>query len=315
MSAFAVREATPEDAPGILRLFAKAFGTVMTQEEWTWKFQSNPDGWLGLVAVSDGEIVGNFAGWGMRFLVSGQPRLVYALGDLATDPRVRSLGKGRNVYSELSRAFYETARARGAPFTIGFPSTRSETISNRLAGTETYFPIRETRVPCEAFPAPPEDTGAGDFVGESFDPLWTAAARRLRDSPVRDRGRVNWRFHARPNRYYRMIWRRAGEADRSWAVLSVTGEDALVADFLVGDEGAAELPALFATAAAEARRLGARQLVFWETPGGPVRRALAGLPGARREAGFSMIGKIYEPEIARPFLGGGHIPPALYDVV
>ena len=92
MSAVQIREAAAADAPGVRRLFARVFGTEMSAGEWDWKFALNPDGWLGTVAVRDGEVVGNYAGWAMRFRLEGEERLVYSVGDVATDPCVRALG-------------------------------------------------------------------------------------------------------------------------------------------------------------------------------------------------------------------------------
>ncbi len=315
MIPFTIREATLSDVPGILRLFAKAYGTEMTEEEWRWKFERNPDGWFGIVAVADGQIVGNFAGWAMRFLVAGRPRLVYSAGDVATDRRARGLGKGRNIYGDMARAFYETVASQGVPFTFGFPHARALEISNHLGGTRTFFPIREVRVPCEAFSLAPQDAVAGDFVTENFDRLWDAASRHLSNAPVRDRARTNWRFHARPTRYYRMVWQRSGGLDRAWAALSVVGESALVADYLGREADGSDLEPLFAAAAAEARRLGARWIVFWQTPGGPGRSVIDRLPGERRDAGYHFIGRVFEEDAARDFLENGQLVPSIYDVV
>src|SRR5207247_8463356 len=112
-------------------------------------------------------------------------------------------------------------------------------------------------------------------VNEAFDPLWAAASRFLAEAAVRDRARANWRFHARPTRYYRMVWREAAEGMEGWAVLSVVGENALVADYLGRRPDGSDLPPPFAAAAAEAARLGARQLVFLETHGGAGAAVLA----------------------------------------
>ena len=71
-----VRVAGEADAPGIRSLFGRVFGAEMSAEEWDWKFALNPDGWLGTVAVRDGEIVGNYAGWAMRFRLEGEERLL-----------------------------------------------------------------------------------------------------------------------------------------------------------------------------------------------------------------------------------------------
>jgi predicted N-acetyltransferase YhbS len=310
-----IREATAADAPGIRRLFARVFGIEMPAGEWDWKFASNPDGWLGTIAVSDGEIVGNYAGWAMRFRLEGRERLVYSVGDVATDPSVRGLGSRRGAYRSMADLFYEIVAARGVPFCFGFPNARAHEISNRIVGTRTLFPVRERHVPCESFPAAPEDAGAGDFVGESFDRLWDDASGFLTDAALRDRARANWRFHARPTRYYRMVWRESGGRLHGWTVLSVVGEQAFVADFLSERPDGADLPDLFAAAAAEARRLGARRLVFWETGGGPGGEAVRQLGGEVREAGFSFVVRSFDDAAADRFARSGHFVPALYDVV
>jgi hypothetical protein len=311
---FEVREATPADGPGIRRLFERVFGSALPEEEWLWKFERNPDGWYGVVGVRDGEIVGNYAGWSMQFLLDGEPRRLFSVGDVATEPSVRTLGGRRSVYREMTELFYERV-GREVPFCFGFPNQRAMRVSERIVGSRTLFPIRLVCVPFDAFSSPPSDLEAGDFVGQDFDPLWEAASVCLSHAVVRDRARVNWRFHGRPTRYYRMVWRRqAGEAT-AWAVLSVAGEEALVADFLAREPDGKDLPALFSGAAAEARRLGARRLVFWSTPGGPARDVIEALPGDRRDAGFPMIVRSFDEGAVARFAERVHLVPSLYDLV
>jgi hypothetical protein len=311
---FEVREATGADAPGVRRLFEKVFGTALSDEEWRWKFERDPDGWYGVVGVRDGEIVGNYAGWGMRFLLDGKPRRLFSVGDVATDPSVRGLGGRRSVYRAMTEAFYERV-GREVPFCFGFPNQRAMRVSERIVGSRTLFPIRLACVPFEALPSPPPDLEAGDYVGEEFDPLWEAAAAGLSHAAVRDRPRVNWRFHARPTRYYRMVWRRQGREATAWAVLSVAGEEALVADYLGREPDGRDLPELFAGAAVEARRLGAKRLVFWSTPGGPGRAVIEALPGERRDAGFPMIVRSFDDAAVARFADAVHLVPSLYDLV
>lgn len=315
MSGFVVREATAADAPGIRRLFARVFGKEMSQEEWTWKFERNPDGWFGVVAEARGEIVGNYAGWGMRFLLGGAERLVYVVGDVATDPSVRVLGK-RSVFRVMTDAFYaEVEDRRHVPFCFGFPGGKHVRISQRVVGTRTVFPIVEKRVPRERLPAPPSDAVSGDFVDERFDPLWQDVSGRAGPAmAVRDRARVNWRFHARPDRYYRMVWREGPGGLLGWVALSVMGENALVADYLGRAGDGSDLLALFAAAGAEAGRLGARRLVFWQTPG-PAAQVIAALPGESAPAGFALDARIADARAGRLFAEEGLIVPSLYDMV
>ena len=314
MSGFEIRAATDADAPGIRRLFERIFKTVLTEEEWRWKFAQDPDGWYGVVGVLDGEVVGNYAGWGMRFLLDGPARLLYSVGDVATDPSVRALGGRRGIYKAMTEAFYETV-GRQVPFCFGFPNARALKVSERIVGSRTLFPIGLKKTPVEAFGPPPSDAGAGDSVDEGFDPLWEAGRRNFTHAAVRDRARVNWRFHARPSRYYRMVWRRQGREMVGWTALSVIGEEATVVDYLGREADGSDLAPLFAAAADEARRLGARRLVFWETPAGPGRRAIESLPGERADAGFPMIVRIFDEDAVRRFAERLHLVPSLYDLV
>jgi hypothetical protein len=314
MSAFAVRFATESDAPGIRSLFRRVFQKEMTAEEWDWKYPGNPDGWLGTVAVMDSEIVGNYSGCGMRFVLGGSEGLAYAVGDVATDPKVRQLGGRRGVFREMVEPFYAEVARRGLSFCFGFPNARAHRVSDRFARTETLRPLFEKHVPCESLPAAPPGFGAGDAVGDAFDSLWRTARESLPAAAVRDRTRANWRFHARPGRDYRMLWRESGGAMTSWAVLSVVGENATVADYLGSATDGGDLPELFAAAAAEAGRLGARRLVFWETPGGPGAPAIAALPGESAPAGFALVARVFDARAARLF-ASGHLTPALYDVI
>ena len=76
---------------------------------------------------------------------------------------------------------------------------------------------------------------------------------------------------------------------------------------------AAFLLALFAAAGAEAARLGARRLVFWESPG-PAVAVLGSLPGERVASGFPLDARVRDEAAARLFRERGHVVPALYDV-
>jgi hypothetical protein len=314
VSSIAVRFATETDAPGIRALFRRIFEKEMTAEEWDWKYPRNPDGWLGTVAVMDGEIVGNYSGCGMRFQIGATECLAYAIGDVATHPKARQLGR-RGVFSEMTELFFAEVGRRGLPFCFGFPNDRHLAISHRfVAGAQSLRPIIEKRVPCESLPAPAPGFAFGDAVGDSFEALWRTARESLPAAALRDRLRANWRFRARPTRSYRMLWRESGGEVASWAVLSVVGENAFVADYLCRTPDGRDLPELFTAAAAEAARLGARRLVFWETPGGPGAPAIAALPGTSVPAGFTLIARVFDAEAARLF-ASGHLTPALYDVI
>jgi Acetyltransferase (GNAT) domain len=318
VSGFEVRDAAEADLPGIQRLFQRVFGLPLSEEEWRWKFAQNPDGWYSVVAVLNdtGEIVGHYAGWPIGVILDGNPRVAYSVGDVATDPSVRGLGGRRGVYREMIEVFYAHVEPRGAAFSYGFPNARAKIISERVVGTRTYAPVRIVRTDVDAFPAPPPDAASDDFVDESFDPLWETVRTSSRHAIVRDRGRVNWRFHARPSRYYRMLWRRQAGEMIGWAALSAVADGtATVVDYIGREPDGSDLPPLFAAAAAEARSLGARYIAFWESPGGPGRNPIAALPGERFDAGYPFDVRAVDPDAARRFVAGVSFVPSLYDLV
>jgi Acetyltransferase (GNAT) domain len=309
-----IREASAADAPGIRRVFQNVFGSPLSEEEWRWKFEQNPDGWRGVVAVLDGDVVGTYLGWGARFVLDGEERLLYSVGDVATEKRARGMGGKRSVFGMMADAFFSSVAAT-VPFCYGFPGARHEKVSEKIVGSRTLFPIELVHVPAQALGAPPSDMETGDVAPEGHDALWRIARRELRFAAVRDRTRVNWRFHARPARHYRMVWRRQGSEVMSWAALSVWQGAATVVDYVGRESGGADLPGLFAAVAEEAGRLGATTLVFWRTPGGPGRGVLEKLPGERSPAGFPMISRVFDEAAVRRFAGGVHLVPSLYDMV
>jgi hypothetical protein len=112
-----------------------------------------------------------------------------------------------------------------------------------------------------------------------------------------------------------MVWRRQGRELAGWAVLSVVGEEATVADFLGREADGRDLAPLFAAAADEAKRLNARRLVFWEPPGGPGQGPIEALAGERADAGFPMIVRVFDESSVRRFGERLHLVPSLYDLV
>lgn len=318
---FSVRTASVSDSAGIRELFGKVFPRAMSEEEWRWKYPSNPDGWISVVAERDGKIVGHYGGWLMGAWIGGRPTTIVSLGDVATDPAARHLGGRRNVFRSIAQAMFEVLESRGVPFGFGFPSPRAYEIGRRLLGYRAHFGIREVWLDVSA---PGRSSGlaaASDSVGAGFDALWSRA-RTWVDAAclVRDRARANWRYHARPDRYYRMVTIPGEAGDRAWGALSAVGETALVVDYLLEgpDPGLAET--FLGDLGAEARAMGCRNLVFWQPPGGAAwgtmqaaidRRAW---PRQLRDAGFSFVtAVVFDEETLQAFVRDAHLAAGVYD--
>ena len=176
MSGFEIREATAADAAGIRRLFERVFGHPLSEEQWRWKFEQNPDGWRATVGVPTARSSATTRAGARSFVLAGEPTLLYSVGDVATDPSVRALGGRRGVYREMTNAFY-AGIAGLVPFCYGFPNARALRVSERIVGSRTLFPVEIASVPVERFGPPPADVETGDSVDESFDALWREAAR------------------------------------------------------------------------------------------------------------------------------------------
>ncbi|HET9794116.1 MAG TPA: GNAT family N-acetyltransferase [Thermoanaerobaculia bacterium] len=311
---FTVRVATEEDSPGIRELFGRTFGRAMTAEEWRWKYPENPDGWIATVAELDGRIVGHYGGWPLRAVIGGRESTIVSVGDVATEPSIRHLGGRRNAFRSMADALFDVLKSRGVPFVFGFPNARALAAGARLLGYRAEFPVRTIEYELEG-----GLTGSGigsEWVEASYDALWDRCRAALPAGLLRDRRRINWRYHARPDRWYRFVTVEGTGGDAACGVLSVLAEEALVVEAAVADASGALR--LFEALSAEAAALGARRLVFWETPDGPL-SAIAGRDAARRrgaraaETGFSFATVPFDEAVTAEFVRCAQIAAGIYD--
>jgi len=312
---FQVRPALPADAGGIRDLFARTFGRVMTADEWSWKYPGNPDGWYAYVAEIEGRIVGHYGGWPLRAIVGNSEETIVSVGDVATEPSVRHLGGRRNVFRSMAEEMFARLRADGVPFVFGFPNARALLAGERLLGYRAEFPVREVVYEIGSAPAAGAAT-ASEWLDEPYDALWRSVAGGMGAGLVRDRRRMNWRYHARPDRYYRFVTLTGSRpGPRACGVLAVTGGDALVVDVVA--QGEEDVLALVGALEAEAASMGARRLVFWETAVSPL-AAVAGPARTRpggfaRDAGFSFATVPFDAARTDGFVRRAPISAGIYD--
>ena len=312
---FEVRRAADEDAPRIRDLFARTFGRAMSPEEWRWKYPENPDGWIAYVAEAGGRLVGHYGGWPLRARIAGHERTIVSVGDVATDPSARHLGGRRNVFRSMAASMFDALREDGVPFVFGFPNARALEVGARLMGYRAEFPVRE--VVYEVPPEAPRSGTPAEWAPEEYDGLWSAVAGRTPSGLVRDRRRINWRYHARPDRYYRFVTVPDAGGLRGCGVLSVVGGEALVVEAAAVSE--ADVLELAEALAGEARGMGARRLVFWRVSGGPLaavagtvdRRRRSG--GVERDAGFVFATVGFDGDFAARFASEAVISAGIYD--
>jgi len=206
-------------------------------------------------------------------------------------------------------------RADGVPFVFGFPNARALLAGERLLGYRAEFPVREVVYEIGSAPAAGAAT-ASEWLDEPYDALWRSVAGGMGAGLVRDRRRMNWRYHARPDRYYRFVTLTGSRpGPRACGVLAVTGGDALVVDVVA--QGEEDVLALVGALEAEAASMGARRLVFWETAVSPL-AAVAGPARTRpggfaRDAGFSFATVPFDAARTDGFVRRAPISAGIYD--
>jgi hypothetical protein len=200
------------------------------------------------------------------------------------------------------RLLDDLPRPGDAPWIFGFPSERHFRLGRRVFGYRTLPAVVELAGEIEdaidASPGDPEMVAAAEHCGD-----WPAAAEAAWEAcgalgVRRSAAFLNWRYHARPGRYYRFYRLRAsGEAGVApgappgLAVFAFVGSEALAAELWLPAAGveapdgpprpdrSAWLPALSAVAA-DLAAAGLTRWRFWPLP---VQRVPAQASGA--EAG------------------------------
>jgi hypothetical protein len=263
-----LRATKPEDLPGLSALFELRFGHPLTPEEWRWKYEQVPGEARSWVAVAPGgEVIAHAGALCLPGRWSGGEAGVWQLVDFAGTTAKRGL---RPAFVELGRALLaDLPRPNDAPFLFGFPSERHFRLGGKVFGYQplTEIPIWAGELP---EPAPGEgETEKHDLAFAGAQAIWEGCTvlgvRRTAEL-------LNWRYYARPHRYYRFYRLLAGERS-GLAVFGFVGEEARAAELWLppgkerGREGQDPFdwaPSLRAVAA-DLRAMGLRTWRFWSS--------------------------------------------------
>jgi hypothetical protein len=279
------RPTTAEDLPALVAFFAERFGRAWTPEEWTWKYRALPGEARSLLAVGeDGEILAHAGALCLPARLPGLPGGedpgIWQLVDFAGSPRRRGL---RPALVELGRQLLAGLPREGdAPWIFGFPSERHFRLGERVFGYRPLTVVDELGGPLPEGPAPAgTEIATGDSCGPWAEAIWAACGV---SSVRRSAAFLNWRYFARPHRYYRFYRLPAGAAE-GLAVFAFVGDEAWAAELWL-PPGSEWYPSLLAVAA-DLRAAGLRRWRFW--PAGfltPLRARLGLAPtGERRFIG------------------------------
>jgi hypothetical protein len=270
MTGIEIRPTKAGDLPALSALYSERFGRALSQQEWAWKYHAVPGESRSWVAVA-GDAVLAHAG---ALATAGRWRAgegpTWQLTDWLAAQRSPSL---RPPLVELGKQLLkDLPRAGDTPFLYGFPSERHFRLGARVFG---YLPLDEVatlhgalpqveprgEVTIESLDVAPQDSAA------SWERAHVLGVRRTTDF-------LNWRYHARPERYYRFYSVVSGEK-RGLMVFAFVGRQVQAAEVWLSDFESWREPLL--AVAADLRAVGIERWTFWNPRGEQARGDLRGL--------------------------------------
>jgi hypothetical protein len=286
-----IRPTRPEDLAGLAVLFAERFGHSLPPAEWEWKYRQIPGESRSLVAVADGAVLAHAGALALPARWPGGEGPVWQLVDFAGTTRRRGL---RAALVDLGRELLaDLPREGDAPWIFGFPSERHFRLGERVFG---YRPLTAIELLAgELSPLPPPDSDprigrleTGDSCGDWAETVWEQCGGL---GVRRSAAFLNWRYYARPQRYYR-FYRMFSEGPETmpdvmegFAVFAFVSEEAWAAEVWLPPAGR-WYPSMLAVAA-DLRAAGFRSWRFW--PRSPFASGLD--PGLQEALGLRPTGE------------------------
>jgi hypothetical protein len=268
-----VRATEEADLASLSALFAERFGHPLTAEEWAWKYRQVPGEGRSLVAVdAAGAVVAHAGLLRLAARWRGGSGGIWQLVDFVGAPRGGALrpalvGVGRKLLADLPAA-------GEVPWMFGFPSERHFRLGNRVFG---YRWLTRILPLAGELPGPASAAAAAAADGDVGQPLfaagdscgdWAAAVwERCGVLGVERRAAfLNWRYWARPGRYYRFYRLRAADPSgaEGLAVFAFVGDEAWAAELWLPPGGEWYAPLL--AVAGDLRAAGLRRWRFWPPP-------------------------------------------------
>ncbi len=200
-SSLELRPTEPGDLPALGALFARRFGRPLGEAEWVWKYRQLPGQGRSWVAAMGGNLLAHAGALRLPARWPGGEGGIWQLVDWVAAERVPHL---RPPLVDLGRTLLADLPAEGdAPWIFGFPSDRHFRLGQRVFG---YRPLGEI-VPLDGEIAASNrhenvEVRWSDVAPTDSAAIWAESAGGI--GVVRSAEFLNWRYHARPDRYYRV---------------------------------------------------------------------------------------------------------------
>lgn len=197
--ALQIRPTEPDDLPGLSALFESRFGRPLSEGEWVWKYRHLPGEGRSWVALFGGEILAHGGALRLPARWHGGEGGIWQLVDWVAAERPPHL---RPPLVDLGRALLADLPGEGdAPWVFGFPSDRHFRLGQRVFGYRPLAEIGPLEGEVAAAAEGPEILWSDVAPDDSVE-IWTATGGGF--GVVRSAAFLNWRYHARPERYYRV---------------------------------------------------------------------------------------------------------------
>lgn len=270
------------DERAILDLYNHVFPGLRTEERWRWECEENPRGLaeFGLAFYSE-RLVGHSVGIPLRFRWNGRDIDVVRTQNVMVHPDFRR----RGILPATLDAIAEEAKRRGVEVAVGFPNDRSfpSMVGSCKPRYEHVFDIQTYTAPLDGRIMNSERRGtisfedvSGGFTEED-EAFIAQTLSRYEIVGVRDRAYLDWRYHRRSGRSYRIVRAFADGTQKGLAVIKPYWPARTIdlVELFFDDDAIlrATLRAIGERCAGE----GASALSTWSMPHYPLHACLAGL--------------------------------------
>jgi hypothetical protein len=264
-----IRPTAPGDLPALSELYAEGFGRPWSLDEWEWKYRRLPGEARSLVAVgAAGGLLAHVGALALPARWRGGEGPLWQLTDFVgragglLPPLVRA---GRELLADLPRA-------GDLPWIFGFPSERHLALGERAFAYHRLPPVEWWE---GELPRPPAGDVAllatGDAPGSGAEAAWEACGGL---GVRRSAAFLSWRYHARPERYYR-FYAPADAPAGGLAVAAFAGRAAALAELWLPSASEGDGAAFLRAVAADLRAAGLVRWRAWPSP--PQQAALRAL--------------------------------------
>jgi hypothetical protein len=255
-----IRPTEPADLVGVDALFQRGFGHGLSRTAWEWKYHALPgDGRTTVAVTTEGEVLAHAGGLALPARWRDDDGVVREALMWNTVDFVAGAGGGGlrpPVVPLMFKLMEDMPRPGDAPWVIGFPSARNLRLTERIVKSSHLRRIQQWKgelAPAAERASEVAGEGAAELemeIGDScavgvdgggdqgwVERVWSACGGR---GVVRSPAFLNWRYHARPERFYRFYRLRSaveGQLIEGLAVVAFEGSEAAVTELWLPPAG------------------------------------------------------------------------------